>query len=1228
MVNKKLKNKFKKFSRGFSLVELIVALGIFGIVASGVLYVVINSYRNYYGVGDRQVVVRFAQEGMEAVKSIRDNSWQSFVAAADDNNHGVVKTNGLWQFSGTSNTLGALTRTIVINAVSRDAGGNIDNGVNYDPNTKKVTVTVSGSGITDYVLVNFLTNWSSVAWEQTDWSGVGASEFWASANKASSSYSNISTSTAGALTLALDVAGGAVPGSYGDWNDANFYATSTYFASYTRGIALSPDQKTLYVSGYNTTQNFKAYDVSQARSGIIKELWTITFNNDVYFSAGDEMEVHPGGRYVYMGTFEDHLGINLIMIIDTETREVNFSTGGQTYGASYSTLSINDIVIDGNASYLYALGKDGRIYAYQITNNGANLTLVNGTGGQVMATAGINEGVIVGSTLYTVTSGGTDAFAKIDISNPAVLSKTYNFAGPSSGRRYAIKYLGTVASKARFLVTGSNGSYEAELIEDQGASATTLHYLTLTGSSHFDIVDGGLGAETYWIYSYYGDLIEVNASSTTGLLYTSAPNCNNRACKYFGYVNNSASSVDYYVDNIVYSSILGGLIILEYSNVTPASFQMYFVPRDETRANGANYGYKRAITIDHTKVANTDQSSFPVLISGTYSYLKTIGNGGKVENDAGYDIIFASDAEGTTILDHEIESYSPTTGAFTAWVRIPTLSASTDTTIYMFYGNSNISASQERASSVWDSNFKFVAHLNSPGTDAERYDSTADQNSIYKYSGDPNTFDVAVSQSSDDAQEATSTGAVTTNGTFFYINYHSSAYYINGLRFQGVSIPKDATILNAYIEFQAHASDSGGASIDSKITGEASDNPSTFTTDANNISSRADTSAAVYWRYPHTWVDGINYRTINIAPIVQELVDRSGWSAGNAMVFKFVSNSGQAYRRQGRSYDYTPQTASTMPRLYISYASSTSGQISGGDTFDYNNDKLIARVNNPTLWQNTSDFTTEFWVKYAGGMSSSHFASIVYKGNGDSAIQEGWFIRYIASTGKLFFHMGNMSTNLNGFYNNQVLTAGTWYHIAMAVNRAVGYQWYVNGAALNSLAQVTTGYTLGTSTALRIGNDYSLSDATQSWLGNIDEVRISHTLRSADWIATSYNSQNNPTTFYSIGDETTIGGFATPGTLYSSIIDLGATDQTLSSISLNQNVPSGCNIVATVEGADDSSFSGAVSVDFSDSSTSSFTSTTPASLNSKRFLRYKLTLTNCNSNASAPTLYSIRLNYR
>jgi YD repeat-containing protein len=141
----------------------------------------------------------------------------------------------------------------------------------------------------------------------------------------------------------------------------------------------------------------------------------------------------------------------------------------------------------------------------------------------------------------------------------------------------------------------------------------------------------------------------------------------------------------------------------------------------------SGYSYRRAVVIDHTKVPNTDQSNFPVLISGAYSYLATVANGGRVQNANGYDIILTSDVAGSTKLDHEIESYNAATGAIAFWVRIPALSHTTDTVIYLQYGNSAVTTSQENKTGVWDSNYKGVWHLGN-GTSLSLFDSTSNAN--------------------------------------------------------------------------------------------------------------------------------------------------------------------------------------------------------------------------------------------------------------------------------------------------------------------------------------------------------------------------------------------------------------------------------------------------------------------------------------------------------------------
>ena len=159
-----------------------------------------------------------------------------------------------------------------------------------------------------------------------------------------------------------------------------------------------------------------------------------------------------------------------------------------------------------------------------------------------------------------------------------------------------------------------------------------------------------------------------------------------------------------------------------------------------TQCQSSGYGYQQVIVIDHTKVPNTDQTDFPFLFNTTNPNLATTANGGQVTSSSGYDIIFSSDPNGLTKLDHELEEYNPSTGQVIAWVRIPTLSHTTDTVIYMFYGNPNIASSQQNPAGVWNSNYQAIYHLaNTSGataTDSTQYGNNASLTSVLPASGE------------------------------------------------------------------------------------------------------------------------------------------------------------------------------------------------------------------------------------------------------------------------------------------------------------------------------------------------------------------------------------------------------------------------------------------------------------------------------------------------------------
>lgn len=134
----------------------------------------------------------------------------------------------------------------------------------------------------------------------------------------------------------------------------------------------------------------------------------------------------------------------------------------------------------------------------------------------------------------------------------------------------------------------------------------------------------------------------------------------------------------------------------------------------------AGYGFGKQVSIQSSQVSGgSPLSDFPVLISFTDNDLRTTANGGNVENVNGFDIIFTTNTCFVLVqLDHQIESYNPVTGEYVAWVRIPSLSNSADTDIFMFYGNSSV-ASDPSTSAVWTTHgYDGVWHLHDDFSDA------------------------------------------------------------------------------------------------------------------------------------------------------------------------------------------------------------------------------------------------------------------------------------------------------------------------------------------------------------------------------------------------------------------------------------------------------------------------------------------------------------------------------
>ena len=110
---------------------------------------------------------------------------------------------------------------------------------------------------------------------------------------------------------------------------------------------------------------------------------------------------------------------------------------------------------------------------------------------------------------------------------------------------------------------------------------------------------------------------------------------------------------------------------------------------------------------------------------------------------------------------------------------------------------------------------------------------------------------------------------------------HRYRYYKAFFRFQNVAVPQGATIDSAYIKLDWE----GGEEVDFLVAAvdvDDFDRP----TDNTYAAHDTETTATVSWNIPSegSQDSGLYFKTSpDIKTVIQEIVDRTGWSSGNAI---------------------------------------------------------------------------------------------------------------------------------------------------------------------------------------------------------------------------------------------------------------------------------------------------------------------------------------------------------
>ena len=158
-----MRNPSTNNREGFGLVEIVIVTGVLAASLFAFLQTEVLSVRLLRTERDNLEAALLAQEGLEGVRSIRDESWTDTIAPlVNGTMYYPVVENSKWKLvtSDPGAIEGRYTRTIVFSQVFRNASDQIAPSGTLDAGTRKVTSRVAwGNGQKE--LVGYVTDFSS-----------------------------------------------------------------------------------------------------------------------------------------------------------------------------------------------------------------------------------------------------------------------------------------------------------------------------------------------------------------------------------------------------------------------------------------------------------------------------------------------------------------------------------------------------------------------------------------------------------------------------------------------------------------------------------------------------------------------------------------------------------------------------------------------------------------------------------------------------------------------------------------------------------------------------------------------------------------------------------------------------------------------------------------------------------------------------------------------------------
>jgi Tfp pilus assembly protein PilV len=448
------------FSPGFGLVEILVALGLFLIMITGGSLILSQSLTTNQLGAEETYADQYAQEGIEAVRSIKNRNMASIVAGT----YGLSNAGNQWNFSGSSDTRNGYTRQVVISEGRRTGNQLVNSGGTVDPDLFKVTVNVTWNfrptRANTVTQTSYLTNFRKNITPPGNWALPSANgSYDASGNTdgrriaTSGNYAYMIRSSGAPDFFVINITNPAAPTLAGSTSVGNAatnifvagsfaYVTGTSNTQELRIVNISNPAAPTVVGTYNAPGNADMNDVfvigstayAVRSNSTDPEFVVLNVTNPAAVSLtgslnlnGNSLEVGVSGTYAAISSGDDNQELQLVNITTPATPSLSgtYNATGTTDGVAVAFFDTT-VVLSQSGGSVYLIS----------TSTPSTPTLVS-----TYAAGGTVNDISLGFSntyAFLATANAASEFQVLNITNPAspTLLGSSNLAGTAFGVAY------------------------------------------------------------------------------------------------------------------------------------------------------------------------------------------------------------------------------------------------------------------------------------------------------------------------------------------------------------------------------------------------------------------------------------------------------------------------------------------------------------------------------------------------------------------------------------------------------------------------------------------------------------------------------------------------------------------------------------------------------------------------------------------------------------------------